>query len=239
MLDWGRIQNWKGWRQYAPTAGSIASHGVILSALAVIMASSVKPPPPALLPPPRNLEVMLISETPPPPVRTPVTAPRTKAPEPKSDSVPIAPRTTRKEKPATTPAPEDEGVYIPPSIFADSNIPIGLRDAVQADPCKAKNGVKQRDCVTSWASKLGTIETLMPRSEDDLKRYYAEFMVTCPYNVGCGPNQARMVQLNGAQSTYALYGAPMMSGAGGLGGIHELVPRGRFDPDHRDPGFGD
>jgi hypothetical protein len=31
----------------------------------------------------------------------------------------------------------------------------------------------------------------------------------------------------------------MMSGAGGLGGIHELVGRLGFNPDHTDPGFGD
>jgi hypothetical protein len=34
-------------------------------------------------------------------------------------------------------------------------------------------------------------------------------------------------------------GSPMNSGAAGLGGIHELVGRLPFNPDHIDPGFGD
>lgn len=236
MVDWGRIGSWKGWRRYAPTAGSVATHGVIVSAIAVMMASSIKPHPPAPPVQPRNLEVMLVSETPPPPMRTPpVSPPRAAEPEPKSDSVPIAPK-PRKDKQATTPAPEDEGVYLPPSILAETDIPAGLRGAVQADPCKDKISVRQRDCVTSWASKLGTVETLMPRSEDDLKRYYAEFMVTCPYKVGCGPNQARMIQLNGTQS---VVGTRMAAGPASLGGMSDTVGRLQFDPDHRDPGFGD
>jgi hypothetical protein len=113
----------------------------------------------------------------------------------------------------------------------------GIEGLASNDPCTARIGIKPKECGTNWAAKIGNQASLMPRSKEDLKQFYAEFIAPCPWKVGCEGGEWK--SSNGTRSVYSYNGSPMMSGAGGLGGINELTGRLGFNPDHTDPGFGD
>ena len=90
------------------------------------------------------------------------------------------------------------------------------------------------------------MDSLLPRSKDDLAQHYADYMPTCPYRVGCEPGVRRTV--NGSlpagrdapgSGNDRGAGTPHVGGAGGLGGLHDSIGRLGFNPDHTDPGFGD
>lgn len=94
--------------------------------------------------------------------------------------------------------------------------------------------MKPKDCVTNWAAAVGKMDTAMPRSKEELRTYYAEFMTRCAYRVGCEPPG----RLNNGTRSFGQT-SPQALGPGGLQGINEVVGRLGFNPDHTDPGFGD
>src|SRR5262249_18429817 len=128
-------------------------------------------------------------------------------------------------------------VVLGPSPFAAPERKGGIEGLASNDPCTARIGIKPKECGTDWAAKIGNQASLMPRSKEDLKKYYAEFIAPCPWRGGCGGGEWKAT--NGTRSVFDANGSPMMSGAGGLGGINELTGRLGFNPDHTDPGFGD
>lgn len=248
MKLWDGIRHWGGrldWRRHAPAAGSAAAHAVIGLAVAAMMGASGRP-----LPKPRDaveppaIEVSLIADSLPLPARptTPRPAPKS---EPTDTAPPISGPVRKNDKPAAAPdapssAPaatreaDKDSVYLGPSPFAQPARKGGLEGLATNDPCTARVGIKPKDCVTNWAASVGSMDSVMPRSEEEMARYHAEFVTRCKYRVGCEPIE---VLNNGARS----FGnkSPMASGAGGVQGINELVGRLGFNPDHTDPGFGD
>ncbi len=236
-------------RKHAPAVGSIVVHGLAGVAIAGMIAASAKPMPavPDTKPEPA-LEVSLVADLPVPesPSVRPPPGPRVPAPRPATrDASPVdAPAVSPPRKPPkqsnTTPQPEkaagatdiDTGVYLGPTPLTG---PRGLQGLAQGDPCKPAAGVKPKDCATDWAARVGSEPSRMLASKEEKKRYYAEFMPTCPWKVGCEPGDG--VLLNGARS-FGLK-SPMASGAGSLQGIHDLVGRLPQVPDFVDPGFGD
>jgi hypothetical protein len=256
-MDWGRrirgwdgwrlaseavhrlpVPQWSGWRRYSPAAGSLLAHGVVGLAIVSMFGASTKPrSTPPLLPSPQ-LEVTLIAETPVPSVRPPATVrPRT----PDAEPIPEKPRSavprkeTTRTPEATADASDADAVYLPPSILNDADVPLGLRGLVNADRCTPKAGLKPKDSGAQWSTKVEQAKAWQAPSKDELRQHFAEFMPVCPYKVGCERGDG--VLLNGARS-FGLK-SPMASGAGGLQGIHDVVGRLGFNPDHTDPGFGD
>jgi hypothetical protein len=241
--------DWPGWRQHAPAAGSVVVHIVLGVAVAGLLAAVGKTLPPAVDPPERPvLEISLMTDSlplpgervKPPPVRAPKTPPPAGA-----DTVPTAPaipnRKDQARKAPDAPAPVastgDGSVVLEPSPFAMPERKGGLDGLTSNDPCTARIGLKPKECGTDWAAAMGNQASVMPRSKEDMKKYYAEFMTPCPWKVGCEGGEWK--SNNGTRSVFSPNGSPMMSGAGGLGGINELTGRLGFNPDHTDPGFGD
>lgn len=200
--------------------------------------ASTKPRPTAPVLPPPELQVTLVAETPTPSMRPSVTA---RLSTPDAEPIPDKPRATRPRKeelrtPETTAdASDPEAVYLPPSILAGDDVPLGLQGLVNADRCNPGKGLKPKDCGADWSAKVEQADAWQTASKDELRQHYAEFMPVCPYKVGCELSDG--VLLNGARS-FGLK-SPMASGAGGLQGIHDVVGRLGFNPDHTDPGFGD
>jgi hypothetical protein len=181
---------------------------------------------------------------------TPPDAP--KAPprsDPKSEAAeapPVAkdPRKDQKQQAAARPAiaggapSQDEGgVYLGDSELAASGVPLGLRSLLEADPCKPKNGLPRGDCGPTWSEKFASNGFEIIPTEAQLRRMYPGIIPPCPYKVGCEGGE--WISANGTRSVFNARGSPMMSGAGGLGGINETVSRLGFNQDHTDPGFGD
>jgi hypothetical protein len=248
IVQWSR---WPGWRRCAPAAGSVVAHVFLGMAVFSMLAATSKPARVAVRPPPPSLEVMLVAETPPRGMRpTPPDAP--KAPprsEPKPEAAeapPVArdPRKDQKRQAAAQPAiaggapSQDEGgVYLGDSELAASGVPLGLRSLMETDPCKPKNGLPRGDCGPSWAEKFASNDFKIIPTEAQLRRMYPGIIPPCPYKVGCDGGE--WISTNGTRGVFNERGSPMMSGAGGLGGINELTSRLGFNPDHTDPGFGD
>lgn len=238
------LRSWQGWRRYAPAAGSVGAHIVVGGAIIWLVAATSLPP----MSTPHILEVTLMpeAETPPPMPTPPTQAPaRPRAVnEPDAEALPTLPPTARKpeKKPSATQplsttsaiaSTESEGVFLPPSPYAPGAV--GLA-SLTADPCKTTGKLQVKDCDTRL-SKISPPKYYEEMTKEEKARYYAEYVPICPYKVGCdgGPWRGN----NGTHSVYSYNGSPMMSGAGGLGGINELVGRLGFNPDHTDPGFGD
>lgn len=234
--------DWPGWRRHGPAAGSVAAHLVAALAITGILAASGKPLPPVATPPEfAPLEVALVAEALPAPSERTVTVPKpAPSSKPAGDTAPIAPAPRKDQRQQPTASPPDPGpatgdtVYLGPSPFAQPARKGGLEGLATNDPCTAPIGIKPKDCVTNWAASMGSMDSVMPRSDEEMARYHAEFMTRCRFRVGCEPNE---VLNNGARSFGAK--SPMASGAGGVQGINELVGRLGFNPDHTDPGFGD
>jgi hypothetical protein len=248
-----RGANWPGWRRHAPAAGSGLVHIVIglaaANALAAMGAPVLGVP---AIPEPPAIEIALVADAlpgavsavrPPPPDRTPKAPPPAKS-EPASQAAPpvSAPRPKDQKQQAAQAGPsaskEDGGVYLgPASPFALIGPRGGLDGLAKSDPCMSPYGLKPRDCPVNWAARVGTMDSILPRSKEELRKQFAEFIEPCPYKVGCEGGE--WVSNNGTRSVYSYNGSPMMSGAGGLGGVNELTGRLGFNPDHVDPGFGD
>jgi hypothetical protein len=245
-----RIQQWMawpGWRRHAPAAGSVAAHAVVGVALVGLMTAYSKPLPPRVDPaPPEAIDIVLLDEPPLPEVRpaparaAPRTVPAPKA-APAADAAPVMPLPRKDPKqqtaaPEPAPAEDTESVYVPRSLFASIGSTGGLEGLVNRDPCTALVGTKPKDCAANWAARVGTMDSMMPRSKEEMRQQFAEFIAPCPWKVGCEPLSDGKL-LNGARS-FGLK-SPMASGAGGVQGINEVVGRLGFNPDHTDPGFGD
>ncbi len=239
---------WPGWRRHGPAAGSVAAHGVVGLALIGLMAAVGEPLPPAIAPaPPETIDVVLLDEPLPFPEVRPAparaalrTVPLPKA-APAADTAPVMPLPRKDQKqqtaaPESVPAEDTESVYVPRSPFATIGPTGGLEGLVNRDPCTTPAGTKPKHCAQNWAARVGTMDSMMPRSKEEMRQQYAEFVAPCPWKVGCEPLPDGKL-LNGARS-FGLK-SPMASGAGGVQGINEVVGRGGFNPDHTDPGFGD
>lgn len=236
---WNTIRQWRGWRRYAPAAGSVIAHIVVGAAIVGVMAAAVKPrPAPNVQPPkPPELHVTLIAETPRPQPR-PADRPAPRPPRATPDKIPDQPRQAprkeerREEEVAET--PDDDSVFVPPSIFSD-NVPLGLRNMASEDRCNPRKGIKPPDCGPQWSEKVGPTPGWQLASQDELKQFYGDIIGPCRFNVGCEPGE-----WISSMGTRSVSGSPMAGGAAGLSsGAEGQTGRLPLHPDHIDPGFGD
>lgn len=260
IAGWSR---WPGWRQYLPAAGSLVAHVFIGMAVFAMLAATGKPLPMGVRVPLRQLEVTLVAETPPPRGIRPTPPDAPKAPprsDPKSVPLPSAPPVKRdpskeqkQQQAAAAPAiaggaksDEEGGVYLGDSIAARSGVPLGLRSLLETDPCKPEKGLPRGDCGLSWKERLAQGHLLEKPTARQLQAMYPGIVLPCRFKVGCEGGE--WISTNGTRSVAKAApgargdrgsAAPMASGAAGLGGIHDLVGRLGFNPDHTDPGFGD
>lgn len=241
LRNWGwnwDHADWSSWRTYTPAAGSAIVHVTLLGAIVAFTAAfSERAPDPV----PRVLEVTLLEDTPPPPPPdfTRETPPAPPVAERAPDAASILPPRKKTDKPsAVAPQPSAsaaaEGEYIPPSPLAPGVA--GLAGLI-ADPCKAKKGLKIENCDSKFSDKLAEAKAWENMSKAEKEQFYAEFTPDCPYRVGCDTGPWRGA--GGTRSVFRPNGGPMMGGAASLGGIHDLVGRLGFNPEHTDPGFGD
>ncbi len=230
--------SWPGWRTHAPAAGSVVAHGVVALAIAGIMAASGRPERARPAPPPPAIEVSLIADSLPMPARP---LPRPTPPPPKSEQLtdaapPVAaPRKDEKQAAAapSTPSASSDSVYLGPSPFARTGPTGGLEGLANIDPCaQSRYGPKSKDC-TNWAARVGSMDSVVPRSTEELAAYHGEFMPTCAYAVGCEGGE--WISTNGTRS---VAGTRMAGGVESVGGITDTVGRLGFNPDHFDRGFG-
>lgn len=216
------------------------AHAVVLGVLGSAMAATGSPPPgremvldvefvtpmPELAPP-------LAGVTPPPRAKAPTPTGRATATD--AGRAPIVPSTG-----STSPtAPGDDSVYLgPPSILTNPGAAKGLAGVMGNDPCAAtRPGPKPRECAgRELAAKTGKMDSVMPRSKQELAQHFGAYMPTCPYLVGCEP-KGEWISTNGTRAPPPQ--SPASAGAEGLGGIHDSVGRLDFNPDHFDRGFGD
>jgi hypothetical protein len=249
MMDWGReiqnwagwttIRQWDGWRRFAPAAGSVAAHVVIGAAIVSVMAASVvKPRPVASPPPPPELQVTLVAETPRPQPR-PAERPTPRPPKAQPDAAALpeprpAPRKDERRKPEVAETPEEDSVFVPPSIFSE-NVPLGLRNMASEDRCNPRKGIKPADCGPQWSDKIGPAQSWQLASRDELKQFYGDIIGPCRFRVGCEPGE--WISSIGTRS---VAGTPMAGGAAGIStGAESQTGRLALHPDHVDPGFGD
>jgi hypothetical protein len=152
-----------------------------------------------------------------------------------SVSVPAAP---------TGGQPGEAGEQPGATIFLESkpsaSSPAGLASLLKSDPCADIVKRLQSECRLRWAGAMAPGAGVSPQVLADMKAAYPGFDppgVFCSLHLGCGA-QAGGRNLNETRPIEAV--SPMASGAGGLGGVHDLV--GRLPPPnpyHVDPGFGD
>lgn len=238
---WADLTNW---RRYAPAAGSVVTHIVLAAVFISFLAASGGERMP-LKPAPPMLEITLVAETPTAPSRPLAPGPPPRPTQPRASDPPLdaPPPVTKnqKQKQATgpasaAPADSEDGVYLGDADLALSQIPLGLRGHMEEDPCSNRAGKLRLDCDT-WSEKIARGELLASPTLAQLKRMYPGFVETCRWRVGCDGGD--WISTNGTRSVFNAFGSPMMSGPGGLGGLHESIERLPPNPDHRDPGFGD
>lgn len=238
------LASWPGWRRHAPAAGSAAFHLVAVALAAATLGVASSAPTSAtsedfiaieLITPPPEEVVIPEAGVSPPRVATP-------RPAPSDPSVPAAPDPRKRPQPGQgapvapgTPADSDS-VYIPPSILKTPG-PAGLQGLVAGNnPCADPRPERRpRECASDLTARVGNMDTMQPRSKDDLAQHFADYMPTCPYRVGCEPGERSTH--NGSHATDNNGNAA--GGPGSLGGLHDSVGRLGFNPDHMDPGFGD
>ncbi len=227
------------WRRHAPVAGSVVAHGVVVAAVAAVMAASARPALKRVEPPP--LEVALVIAEPPPVEPEVRPAPARRAPvttpQPSTDTAPPLAPQRRKEEKAAAPKPSEpvdsESVYVPPSPFATYGPTGGLQGLASLDPCATtKYGPRPRDC-SQLGTQVGSLESAMPRDEKQLAQHFDAYVPKCRFRVGC--DDGEWVSTNGTRNTA---GTRMAGGVSSVGGITDTVGRLDFNPDHRDTGFG-
>ncbi|MBU6319083.1 MAG: hypothetical protein KGS00_05475 [Alphaproteobacteria bacterium] len=137
------------------------------------------------------------------------------------------------------------GVDLPADLPAvptetTGEVPAGLRSLLAIDPCADTLERLRKDCRLKWAGAMAPGGGVAPQVLEELAEAFPGFKpegVFCSLHLGCSASaQAR--NLNGTRPVDRV--SPMASGAGGLGGPHDLV--GRLPPPnpyHVDPGFGD
>jgi hypothetical protein len=111
-----------------------------------------------------------------------------------------------------------------------------LRNLAYGNPCESTFGKKPKECVEDWRGRVGNMDSLMPRSKDDLKQHYADYITPCPHKVGCEGGE--WISTNGTRAPSDLTSAAA-GGAASAGGVNDLVGRLPQQPDFVDPGFGD
>jgi len=229
------LSNWPGWRKHAPAGLSVLVHLPVVGVLGSLTASVASPGPT-----PREvvLSVELVTPLPEPapwagvtpPAR--VTTPSTTRETSRTLSAPSA------ETPAPSASADDaDSVYLPPQVLTNPGLSKGLAGLTGGAPCTARYGPKAKECAgRQLAAKTGKMDSVMPRSKQELGQHFGEFMPTCPYLVGCEPS-GEYISPAGTRAPPPQSAAS--AGAEQLGGIHDSVGRLDFNPDHFDRGFGD
>lgn len=161
--------------------------------------------------------------------------------EPGAEKIPAAPSIM-----AAAPSTPGDSVFLPPSVKLQPGGPAGLR-GLMADPCETTIGPKPRECAgRELAARVGNMDSVIPRSKDELAQHFAEYMPKCTLKVGCEGGE--WVSTNGTRSVAKAppgsaddrgQAAAMAGGAASLGGLNSTVGRLGHNPDHTDPGFGD
>ncbi len=242
---------WPGWRRLGPAAGSVAVHFGLIAVIASVLGSAAaidapRPRPPELM----ELTFVPVAAVPEPEpeLSTGVSPPRAPAPAPKaSGETPPDPRRQKRAGTTTSAASSAEpgGEYLPPEILLPGGAK-GLDALAYGNPCEAKIGKKPKHCVDNWAARVGTMDSMTPRSKQELAQHFAEYMPTCRWKVGCEGGE--WISGNGTRSVAKAppgsaddrgQMAAMAGGAASLGGLNTTVGRLGFNPDHTDPGFGD
>ncbi|MEQ1784730.1 MAG: hypothetical protein ABMA14_25565, partial [Hyphomonadaceae bacterium] len=123
----------------------------------------------------------------------------------------------------------------------------GLASLMGDDPCVARYGPKARECAgRELARRTGTMDSMMPRSKEQLAQYFGEFMPKCTMRVGCEGGEwissmgTRSVAKPppGSRNDHGS-GSMMAGGAASVAGLNTIVGRLGFNAEHTDPGFGD
>lgn len=192
-----------------------------------------------------------------PPVEAGVTPPQQAKPQSSPDrttpDLPRLPVDKRKTNspPATSAdtsaADNDDTFYVPSSPEALTGVARSLASLMGADECAKKYGPKAKECAgRDLARRTGPMDSVMPRSKDQLAQYFGAFMPKCQWRVGCEGGE--WISSMGTRSVAK--GAPgsgndrdqpaLMAGGGAtLGGLNATTGRLGFNPEHTDPGFGD
>jgi hypothetical protein len=250
-----QVANWPGWRRHAPAAaGSIAVHLVALGLMAATFGAAAGSPAASAADEEEFLAIDLVQLPPEEivPLEAGVTPPRIQPPRPATpDTAPVLPNTKRTQQAPgapTTPgaAADEDSVYLPPSILKPSG-PAGLAGLMGDERCSDPRPERRpRDCATDLAGRVGNMDSVLPRSKDDLAQHLADYMPTCPYRSGCEPGPRRTINGSmpagrpapGSRDDRGA-GTPHAGGPAGLGGLHDSIGRLGFNPDHTDSGFGD
>jgi len=246
--EWAqRIAKWPGWRRHAPAVGSVAVHLVALGLIAATLgaasgASTLTGAQEEFL----AIELVSLPPEEAPPPEAGVTPPRPAKPDTAPSIADPRRRSQAPAAPATPGAADDDTVYLPPSILKPP-APPGLQGLMGDERCADPRPERRpRDCATDLAGRVGKMDSVLPRSKDDLAQHFADYMPTCPYRVGCEPGVRRT--MNGSMpagrpapgsANDRGAGTPHAGGPAGLGGLHDSIGRLGFNPDHTDPGFGD
>lgn len=108
-------------------------------------------------------------------------------------------------------------------------------------------GPKAKECAgKELAARTGKMDSVMPRTKEQLAQHFAEYMPKCQFKVGCEGGE--WISTNGTRGVGKPppgsagdrgVGTPGAGGAASVGGINTIVGRLGFNPDHTDPGFGD
>lgn len=261
-MNWReRTQNWfdqPGWRKHAPAGGSVVAHVAAVAVFAGMMAAVKAEDAPRPRPQKPVMEVELVQLPEALPVEAGVTPPpRVKpeaAPEKAAPNLPSLPPDKRKPNAPATAAPADSGAadddntfYVPAMPNAPTGVAKGLASLMGDDECAAKFGPKARECAgRDLAKRTGRMDSMMPRSQEQLAQYFGEFMPKCQLRVGCqGGEWISSIGTRGVGKPPPGSGndrdqpALMAGGAATLGGLNATTGRLGFNPDHTDPGFGD
>lgn len=231
--------DWPGWRRHAPAAGSVVAHGVVGLAIVSLMAASVAPAPPGAKPLAEAITVELMADSLPIlPLPKPAPGPRTSREKEPTLPTPSSSTPDPRKGPATVPqiateAPSGgaDSVYVP-SPFATQRPTGGLQGLANIDPCAARKSLRPKDC-TNWVAKVGAMDSMVPRSQEELAQQHGAFMPKCQWAVGC--EEQEWISTNGTRS---VAGTRMAGGVESVGGITDTVGRLGFNPDHFDRGFG-
>lgn len=237
-----------GWRRHAPAVGSVVAHVAVIGVIASIMAAVTAEDAPRPKPQGEVLSVELV-QIPDIEIDASVTPPPRAKPQIPPASLPADRR--RATAPSAAPAdtgrssPNEETFYVPPT--QTPGVAQGLASLMGDDPCVATVGPKARECAgRQLAKRTGPMDSMMPRTKEQIAQYYPEFAPKCQWRVGCEGGE--WISSMGTRSVAK--GAPgsgsdrdqpalMSGGAATLGGMNATVGRLGFNPEHTDPGFGD
>lgn len=244
-----------GWRRHAPAAGSVLAHIAVVSVLASLMAAVTAEDAPARTSPSRVMSVELV-QLPERPVEAGVTPPpRTKAettPERSVPTLPVSSANTRKTNAPTASTPSDSGgaddntFYVPSAPDAPTGVAKSLA-SLMGDECAKRLGPRSKECAgRELAKRTGPMDSVMPRTKEELEKYYAAFTPDCAMRVGCeGGEWVSSIGTRGVGKPPPGSrddhggGSMMAGGAASVAGPNTIVGRLGFNREHTDPGFGD